>query len=141
LSKGRPVEGAPEAGRPGPLPGAGRTHTAGGEGESFPKVSVPQELVQAVEEAGERLTKDPTPQTLEDYRRAVKRLIERVLEEAARVRSELGLSGSGHLFTTVAKVNERLLELADEVLRREREVVRIAHITEEIKGLIIDLVK
>lgn len=130
-----------EAGRPSSLPGTGPSRPSGKERESFPRVSVPRELIQAVEEAGQRLTNDPIPETLDDYKRAVKRLLEKVLEEAARVRSELGLTGSGHLFTTVAKVNEKLLELTDEVLRREREVVRIARITEEIKGLIIDLVK
>lgn len=102
---------------------------------------VPRSLLEAVVDKGERLIEEPDRHRLQEYRESVKNLLDRVLEEAASVRSEVGLDSGGQLFSSVAKVDQKLLELTDEVLQEQGEKVKIARIVEQIKGLLVDLVR
>ncbi|MGV3489130.1 MAG: YaaR family protein [Tuberibacillus sp.] len=99
-----------------------------------------QALLAEVDEQGRRLAKSRTVRDLQLY----KRLIKDFLQKAVSYGLELSQSQSWFdpdqpIQTIVKQIDERLIDLTDEVLKAGSEPIRILSALDEIKGLLINL--
>jgi uncharacterized protein YaaR (DUF327 family) len=96
-------------------------------------------LVAQIDESGGELRRDPTGRALERYKGAVRRFMDAALADSMRLSSESSLGLTRRVFSTIARVDIALAELADAVLGRQLDVVRTGALVDQIKGLIVDL--
>ena len=105
-----------------------------------------EELERALEEvqrAGEALRRSPGEATLFAYRQAVRRFCQLALAHTYAVERQLrhDLRGGRRVHVVVRKVDEALDRLAHEVLEGQRATLTIAATLDEIRGLLLDLVR
>lgn len=127
--------------RPGAQRAAHRPTPAGSPAEA-PAVGVPAHitpLVDTLDSAGSMLQHDPTGQHLENYKLAVRRFLDAVLEASMQVNSEATFGLSQKAFSTITRIDVSLADLTDAVLGRQQDVLKIRSILDQIKGLIVDL--
>ena len=139
----------PLKGRTGALPGARRKRAQpAGEGEAAAGAlqqeagGVPARLAPQVEEiaeAGAALQQDPTGAHLDRYKQAVRQFLDEVVRDSMQVSSEATVGFSRKVFSTIARIDVALADLADAVLGRQQDVLKAGAIVDQIKGLIIDL--
>jgi len=96
-------------------------------------------LIDEITSAGGDLVRDPTGKGLLRYRLAVQQLLDTAVHGSMRVASEQSLGVTRKVFSTIARVNVALSELAEAVLGRQKDVCRAAHLVDLIKGLVVDL--
>ena len=96
-------------------------------------------LVNAIEESGQELMRDPTGNSLEEYRKSVKLFLDAALTDSMKVSSEASLGLSRKVFSTIARVDIAMADLADAVLGRQKDLLKIEEIVNQVKGLVIDL--
>lgn len=96
-------------------------------------------LVEAIDAAGAELSRDPTGGVLERYRKAVRDFLDLALAEGMQLSTESSFGLRSRVFSTITKVDGKLAELADAVLGRQQDVLRVREIVEQIKGLVVDL--
>lgn len=127
--------------------GAARRVQSGRRGESAAKRSAGShsppadaaKLVEAIDSAGAELSRNPSGTVLERYRKAVREFLDLALAEGIQLSTESSFGLRSRVFSTITKVDGRLSELADAVLGRQQDVLRVREIVEQIKGLIVDL--
>ncbi len=96
-------------------------------------------LVNAIEDSGQELVRDPTGNSLTLYRNSVKLFLDAALADSIKVSSEASLGLSRKVFSTIARVDIALADLADAVLGRQKDLLKIEEIVNQVKGLVIDL--
>lgn len=96
-------------------------------------------LVEAIDSAGAELSRDPTGAVLERYRKALREFLDLALAEGMQLSTESSFGLRSRVFSTITKVDGKLAELADAVLGRQQDVLRVREIVEQIKGLVVDL--
>lgn len=121
-----------------------------GQTQSFEKIIgkqtkqlVQQELdalVEDISKQGEKLAKFRSFQDLAKFKRMIKRFLEKAVHDGLTVNEERSFHGSrlGHL-TTVKKIDEKLVTLADDLLNQEKSTVDLLGVIGEIRGLLINL--
>jgi len=100
-------------------------------------------LLDSVHAAGEELKRDPDPERVKAYKRAVRDFVHYVVERAYDVVEK---SSGGNIlkrkkFTTVVVIDGRLERLAAEVLSAQRDKLDILRRLDEIYGLLVDLLR
>jgi len=132
------------------LPGAKRKGVRG-KGESSAESQrnaegIPAHVMPMVEEvvaAGLALTNDPMGEHLGEhldrYRLAVREFLDAALQDSMRVESEASPGLRQKVFSTVTRVDIALADLADAVLGKQQDILRLKSIIDQIKGLVIDL--
>lgn len=105
-----------------------------------------EQLRQALEEvqrAGEALCRTPGEATLFAYRQAVRRFCRLALAGSYAVERQLRADprGGRRVHVLVRSVDESLDRLAKEVLEGQRSALAIAARLDEIRGLLLDLVR
>jgi uncharacterized protein YaaR (DUF327 family) len=128
------------------LPGAKRKGVRGkGEPPAEPQRNaegIPAHVMPMVEEvvaAGLALTNDPTGEHLDRYRLAVREFLDTALQDSMRVESEASPGLRQKVFSTVTRVDIALADLADALLGKQQDILRLKSIIDQIKGLVIDL--
>lgn len=96
-------------------------------------------LVEEIGEAGAALQQDPTGAHLDRYKLAVREFLDAVVHESMQVSSEATMGLNRKVFSTIARIDVALADLADAVLGRQQDVLKTREIVDQIKGLIIDL--
>jgi uncharacterized protein YaaR (DUF327 family) len=96
-------------------------------------------LIAQIDESGRELLKDPTGHALERYKRALRLLLDAAVADGMRVSSESTLGFSRRVFSTIARVDVALSDMADAVLGRQQDLLKLAALVDQVKGLIIDL--
>lgn len=151
------IEGLPRRRRPASV---GLARRGIGRAEAKPEAPVPvfsteladadrrhreelQRALKEVERAGAALRKQPGEAALFDYRQAVRRFCHLALAGTYAVDRQLRLDprGGRRLHVTVKKVDEALDRLAQEVLATQRDTLAIAARLDEMRGLLLDLVR
>ena len=113
---------------------AGQQESQGG---SIPAHILP--LVEAIDKSGDELINDPTGSALEHYRHAVRKFLDAAVQDSMRVNSEASLGLSRKVFSTIARVDIALADLADSVLRNQQDRLKVKEIISQVKGLVVDL--
>lgn len=98
-------------------------------------------LLSEIEKAGDRLAKSRNFRDLTKY----KNLIQNFIKEAVNLGIGLKKSntwdsgGQSRILQIIEKIDEKIIELTDEILTKETENIKILSIIGEIKGLIVNL--
>ncbi|MBN2533237.1 MAG: YaaR family protein [Spirochaetales bacterium] len=98
-------------------------------------------LLDEVYAKGEKLKGSPTLENIKDYRWSVKKLLKDITEKMLKLEEKI--SGVNILkrkrFTLIKVIDTKLESLAAEVLRAQKEQLRILSKVDEINGLLVDL--
>jgi len=99
-------------------------------------------LIDDILEKGNRFVKSPTLSNLRDYKEAIKSFLKRLEKSWYIIKSEVDFQNSIPKLHIVAEVvDEKLKELTDVLLKKEKSTLIYASTIEQINGLILDLYK
>ncbi|MED0702471.1 MAG: DUF327 domain-containing protein [Bacillaceae bacterium] len=100
-----------------------------------------KQLLNELEEAGERLSKSRNMYDLSKFKRLVKRLIRETIEFGMGVKESKSWDfyGNRRNLKIVSQIDQKLVELTEEILNKEKDAVNILGKIGEIKGLIVNL--
>lgn len=99
-------------------------------------------LLREVIEGGNEFARSPTYKHLKEYEKRVKRFITYIVEKEFKVREELKKTKGKtrvDLCVIVDEVNAQLKDLAERMMKGERDTLVYAAKVDEIKGLLLDL--
>lgn len=98
-------------------------------------------LAKKIEAQGERLSQRADIGEMERFRSLVAELINEVVSNAYSFQREKSFDCRGRhkILATVNKINEKLEELAKEILAGKRDKLEIMSRVDEIRGLVIDI--
>ncbi|MDQ0216218.1 uncharacterized protein YaaR (DUF327 family) [Oikeobacillus pervagus] len=98
-------------------------------------------LLGDIEGAGNRLARSRTFQDLAKYKTLVKRFIRETVEYGMGLKQSHTWNhfGEGRQLKTVEKIDEKLIELTDTMMNKEKKSMDILEQIGEIKGLLINL--
>jgi uncharacterized protein YaaR (DUF327 family) len=102
-----------------------------------------EKLLDAVTEAGEDLKREPTVDRIKSYKAAVRRFMTRVVSEGFDTEERSGGVNfkKRKKYTLVRVVDEKLESLAAEILHHQRDQLEILRRLDEIRGLLVDLMR
>ena len=99
-------------------------------------------LIDDILEKGNRFVKSPTLSNLRDYKEAIKSFLKRLEKSWYIIKSEVDFQNSIPKLHIVAEVvDEKMKELTDVLLKKEKSTLIYASTIEHINGLILDLYK
>lgn len=98
-------------------------------------------LVADIEEQGKILAESSTVEDLKRYKSMVKEFMDDVVKNGVKLQQSRGFNRGGRtrIYKIVSKVDEKLMELSDAVLKRQEKGLNILKIVGEIKGLLVDI--
>jgi len=101
------------------------------------------ELLDSVHVSGDALKKDASLENIKAYKKAVRDFIHYVVESVYETREQS--SGRNILkrkkFTTITVIDEKLERFAAEIMSAQRDKLDILGRLEEIRGLLVDLLR
>ena len=100
-----------------------------------------QGLYLEIEKASERLEKSRNFRDLAKYKNLVQQFLKEVTDFGIGLKKShtMDAFGQSRMLAIIEKIDEKLVELTDELLQKEEENIKILGILGEIKGLIINL--
>lgn len=99
------------------------------------------QLLQQIDQQGERLTRSMTIRELRQYRLLVKQFLEQTVKAGITLKEVKGWDrrGRGKKYQLIEEIDSKLLEMADELLLKESGRVEILDRIGNIKGLLLNL--
>ena len=98
------------------------------------------ELIALINETGTKLERFPTIDTLEEYKKLVAEFLSHTLDNVRFIeRKRHPRSPLQNPIQIRETIDEKLEELTDEIMRREKQHVHIAALIKDIRGILIDL--
>ena len=98
------------------------------------------ELMRDIEETGEQLVEERTLLLLGRYKRLVRQFLQEAVKNGLAWTSEESyVQGRFRVYHLVKRVDERLLEMTEELLKSEEGHLRLLALVGEIKGLLVEL--
>jgi len=100
-----------------------------------------QEMVDDILEQGQKLARKADLRELREYRRLVSLFLDEVLERSHKYLKQniLDRVGRHKVYAIIKKVNSELELLAEEVMKEEKDNLKILERIDIIKGLILDI--
>ncbi|EHL79717.1 MULTISPECIES: YaaR family protein [Bacillus] len=100
-----------------------------------------KQLMANIDEAGERLAKSRNLQDLVKYKTLIKKFIKETVDYGMELSSShsWNLYGEGRQLKVVKTIDEKLVELAEDLVNKEKLTIDILGKIGEIKGLLINL--
>jgi len=99
-------------------------------------------IIDNVLEVGNRFVKSPTSSNLKDYKGAIKNFLKRLEKHWYIIKNDVDFRSATPKLHMVAQiVDQKLKDLTDLMLKREKNTLMYASKIEEINGLILDLYK
>lgn len=98
-------------------------------------------LMSEIGSQGDRLSRSQNFKDLAKYKSLVKKFVKQAVDFGMDLKQSHSWTASGHSRTlkTVEQIDQKLVELADEVVKKERRAIDILGKIGEIKGLLINL--
>ncbi|MGI2328543.1 YaaR family protein [Planococcus sp. YIM B11945] len=105
------------------------------------QMSALNQLMSRVDFQGQKLAKQRTLENLRDYKKLVKQFIGESLNNGMQLSEKQSFHPGGGMKThqLIEVIDQKLLELNDEVLLNEKEGLELLDLIGEIKGLLINL--
>ncbi len=94
-------------------------------------------LIRRIVECGNNLVRSPTQENFRKYRESVKEFLK--LIEKKLYKTSKGLQQNMEIFVVANEVDERLQQIAQDLLEAEKGAMRMAAKVQEIYGLLMDL--
>ena len=100
-----------------------------------------QYLLTEIEKASDRLAKSKNFRDLIKYKNLVKKFIAEAVDNGLKLKKTYTWDefGQNRTLKIIEQIDEKLLQLIDEVLTKEKENIKILGLLGEIKGLLINL--
>lgn len=100
-------------------------------------------LLDHVEKAGRRLVEHSSPDALADYKGLVGALLDRVVKGSFRIESveSARFAVNQKVFQIARRIDEALEEIAREILSKNADATRVLTRTDEIRGLLLDILR
>lgn len=100
-----------------------------------------QKLMKDITIQGDKLSRFHSFRDLAKFKRMVKGFLEETVYHGLDLEKSQNFSpeGHSHQLTIVKEVDEKLIELTDEILNQEKDAVDLLGIIGEIKGLLMNL--
>jgi uncharacterized protein len=100
-----------------------------------------QRLMNDITVQGDRLARFRSFKDLVKFKRLIKRFLEEAVANGLDVQKSLSFSytGSSRNLTLVKQIDEKLMELTEEIMGQEKKTVDLLGLIGEIKGLLINL--
>jgi hypothetical protein len=99
-------------------------------------------IIDNVLEVGNRFAKSPTSSNLKDYKGVIKNFLKRLEKHWYIIKNDVDFRSATPKLHMVAQiVDQKLKDLTDLMLKREKNTLMYASKIEEINGLILDLYK
>lgn len=101
-----------------------------------------QNMAKEIVKQGERLTDKVDISELKAYKRMISEFLEEAIRSFAKFSKEsfMDRRGRHRLYAIVKKVNSELEELTEEILKQEKDHLKIIGKIEDIRGLILDMI-
>jgi len=138
---------APEASKPGFLGFLGKATTSTGDAEaSVPGAegseAVLESLLDEVYASGQELARNPSPENIVSYKKAVGRFVRQVVDgsvEIVETEGRLRKDMKKPKYSLLHVVDERLEKLGAYVLSNQKDRLEILRRVDELHGLLVDL--
>jgi uncharacterized protein len=100
-----------------------------------------QRLMSDITLQGDRLARYRSFKDLVKFKRLIKRFLEEAVSSGMDLQKSLSFSytGSSRNLTLVKQIDEKLMELTEEIMSQEKKTVDLLGLIGEIKGLLINL--
>jgi len=100
-----------------------------------------ESLMTRVDFQGQKLAKQRTLENLRDYKKSVKQFVSESLNLGLQLSEKQSFNPGGGMKThqLVEVIDQKLIELNDELLNNEKEGIDMLRLIGEIKGLLINL--
>jgi uncharacterized protein len=100
-----------------------------------------ERMMQDIHSQGDRLARSRTFQDLAKYKNLVKRFVKEAVDSGMNLKQShsWNAQGQGRSLTVVEKIDEKLVELTEEVIKKENQSIGLLGKIGEIKGLLVNL--
>lgn len=100
-----------------------------------------RKMLSDIDTAGERLSKSRTIRELRDYKNLVKSFMEEAVKNGVGLEERKGFSrrGRSKIYKMITEVNDKLVELTNAVLDKEKKGIDILNQIGEIKGMLVNM--
>lgn len=100
------------------------------------------ELIKEIDLQGEKLSKRADIKEFEKYRRLIREFLDEVVSNGYAFSKDnaFGARGRHRFFATVRVIDQKLDELAREVLSGQTDSIALLHRIDDIRGLILDMI-
>lgn len=100
-----------------------------------------QQIMNQITLQGEKLSRFHSIQNVVKFKRLVKGFLEKIVDNGLHLHEshQFNSEGSSRKLAIVKEVDEKLIDLTEEVMNQEKEPVNLLGIIGEIKGLLINL--
>ena len=98
-------------------------------------------MMQDIEDQGKILSKSQTVEDLKKYKKLVKEFMEDAVNNGLKLEEQRGFNRRGRtkVYKIVKEVDNKLIDLTNAVLDKEKNGLNILNLVGEIKGLIINM--
>ncbi|MED4917430.1 MULTISPECIES: YaaR family protein [Geobacillus] len=99
------------------------------------------EQARQIEEQGKKLAESRTVEDLHKYKQLVRSFLDDAVKNGLQLEEQRGFSrgGRARIYKLVKEVDQKLIELTNEVLKKEQKGLDILRLVGEIQGLIINI--
>ena len=100
-----------------------------------------EKIMQEISIQGEKLARYRTLKDLAKFKRLIKGFLQETVSGSLQLQQKhsIGFDGSSRKLMLVKEIDEKLLELTEEVMNQEKKAVDILGLIGEIKGLLINI--
>ncbi|AIE58557.1 YaaR family protein [Bacillus methanolicus] len=100
-----------------------------------------QQLIKDIDDAGERLLRSQTFKDLAKFKTLVKRFVKETVEFGMQLKQSHSWNqfGQGRSLKIVETIDQKLVELTEDILEKEEKSMNLLEKIGEIKGLLINL--
>ncbi|GGN57950.1 MULTISPECIES: YaaR family protein [Oceanobacillus] len=100
-----------------------------------------QQLIQNISKQGEKLAHYRTMRELVKFKRMIKGFLQETVSTGYKLQHghSFSFDGSSRKLTIIKELDDKLLELTEEVMNQEKKTVDILDLIGEIKGLLINI--
>lgn len=98
------------------------------------------QLIDKIDEKGKRLTTTQTIKDFHEYKRLIQQFINKAVSQGLSLKETRSwFQQGGSKMKIISKINKKLVDMADQMVSREKNSVRLLQQVGELKGLIINL--
>lgn len=99
------------------------------------------ELLDHIDKQGKKLAEKQTIANLIDYKKMVKEFVSEAVDHGLKLEKQGGFrrGGRSKIFKIVKKIDEKLLDLTDEIIGNEKKGLDILSCVGEVQGLLINI--
>lgn len=100
-----------------------------------------QQLLNKITEQGDKLARFRSFQDLAKFKRLIQDFLKRTVSDGYKMETShsFGFSGQSRQLKLVKEVDEKLIELTEQVMNQEEKSVKILELVGELKGLLINI--